>query len=75
MLDSGVKDLIDNERKRSGGGNDSWDQGNSVQQTTDGGYIIAGNSYSFSDIFLFYYKPDGSMVNNLPFLPLLLLGY
>ncbi len=44
-------------------GGSSGDEANSVQQTTDGGYIIAGTTSSFgfrgSDIYLIKTEPDG----------------
>ena len=63
------------------GGSNS-DVGASVQQTTDGGYIIAGGSSSFGaggiDVYLIYYNPEGSdtepnSVKAMPWIPLLLL--
>ena len=38
-----------------------WDAGYSVQQTADGGFVIAGDTYSWVpdfDVYLIYFKPD-----------------
>jgi hypothetical protein len=46
------------------------EQGNSVQQTTDGGYIIAGYktfSAGYADVYLIYYKPEWGIVYNTLF--------
>ena len=49
-------------------GGNNFDVGNSVQETTDGGYIITGYTYTFgigeSDIWLIKTTPDISEVEN-----------
>jgi len=46
-------------------GGSSFDMGSSVQQTSDGGYVIAGSTYSFgageSDVYLIKTNPNGIM--------------
>jgi len=50
-------------------GGASWDSSESVQQTDDGGFIIAGLTWSFGagglDVYLIYYQPDGDFDNDL----------
>ncbi|MHC4639136.1 MAG: hypothetical protein ACYTBV_16795 [Planctomycetota bacterium] len=66
--------------KTDANGNELWskrfgglffDAGRSVQQTTDGGYIIAGETNSFGgnyyDVYLIYYKPEWEIVYNTLF--------
>jgi hypothetical protein len=50
-------------------GGESYDSGNSVQQTSDGGYIIAGYTYPLpygasttADVYLIKTDPDGNEV-------------
>jgi hypothetical protein len=66
--------------KTDANGNELWSKtfgggdicfGYSVQQTTDGGYIIAGFTYPFFafylDVYLIYYKPEWETVYNALF--------
>ena len=59
-------------------GGSNFDGGASVQQTADGGYIIAGGTSSFRaggiDVYLVYYNPksDGSEPNRVDFQLLIL---
>lgn len=50
------------EWSRTIGGN-TWDEGTSIQQTTDGGYVIAGYTYSFGngggDFWIIKTGPEG----------------
>jgi hypothetical protein len=63
--------------KTDGSGNEQWsktfgessfDNGYSVQQTADGGYVIVGETSSFgagqSDVYLIYYMPDDIVIAN-----------
>jgi hypothetical protein len=58
-------------KRTFGGIGEEW--GSSVQQTMDGGYVIAGGTDSFGagayDIYLLHYEPSG-----MPWIPLLLLS-
>ena len=52
-------------------GGEKWDEAHSIHETRDGGYIVAGETWSFGagegDIWVLKLRPDGSIVPSCDF--------